>query len=338
MVSVIGLLPVALILAYLINVYRCFARNLAAAKQSGIPYVTVPVYAFNRAWLFTGRLWLPLIRRIFGSPQWVQYAPSSAMAVKDDDLTGMPRFIAPEFAWSEKYNSFKRLNSDIFLLVSPGANHLFVADPQVISQIVTRRNDFPKPIEMYQSIDLFGKNVVSTEGSIWRRHRKITAPPFTEKNNYLVWTESLHQAQSMLVSWVGHDGNNERTISTLAQDAMRLTLNVISRAGFGVQLKWPHEEEAQDVLKEGGAIGNAQIPRGHTMPYKDALSTLLENLVWVILMPRWLLRNSIFKAHKVSYEALVEWGKYMNEMYAAKQASVAKGETNEGLDLMGKLR
>ena len=161
---------------------------------------------------------------------------------------------------------------------------MYVADPEATTQITTRRNDFPKPIEIYGSVDLFGKNVVSTEGSIWRHHRKITSPPFTEKNNHLVWQESLHQAQSMMASFL--DKNAEKgTVSDIAAATMRLSLHVISRAGFGRRLLWPHEE-----LKENGQAG--VVPEGHTMTYKDALSTLLENIIAVMLLPKWFLGKS----------------------------------------------
>ena len=160
---------------------------------------------------------------------------------------------------------------------------MFVADPEAMVQITTRRNDFPKPIEIYGSVDLFGKNVVSTEGSIWRHHRKITSPPFTEKNNHLVWQESLHQAQGLVASFLDKDSEKD-----IAAATMRLSLHVISLAGFGRRILWPHEE-----LKENGKVG--VVPEGHTMTYKDALSTLLHNIIAVMLLPRWFLGKSTIR-------------------------------------------
>jgi len=212
------------------------------------------------------------------------------------------------------------------MLVSPGKNTLHVADAEAISQITSRRNDFPKPTELYSSVDIFGKNVVSTEGQIWRHHRKITSPPFTERNNHLVWLESLHQAQAMMSGWIGKTEAVSKPVKDVSENAMRLSLNVISRAGFGVRLTWPHEEGSDQ-----------SVPEGHTLTYKDALSTLLENIIVVMLTPRWLLTNSPFKLHKVANESFVEWGKYMREMYHGKRAEVASGETREGMDLMGAL-
>ncbi|KAI9812569.1 MAG: hypothetical protein M1827_004558 [Pycnora praestabilis] len=313
MVSLVALAVMLLPILYSINYYRCFARNLAAAKRSGIPYVIVPVYVFRRFWLITHRLWMPFIQKLPRSwtKSWID-------------------FIVPEWSWTHLYEPFERIGSDIFITVAPGANMVWVADPSAISQITTRRNDFPKPIHMYSSISIFGDNVVSTEGAIWRHHRKITSPPFTEKNNALVWTESLHQAQSMLKGWVGN--GEAKSVDTIAKDTMRLSLHVISRAGFGVRLLWPGvETPGEDKAEE--SVGD----KGHKMTYTEALGTFLHKLLWVMLMPRWLLKNSPFKTHKIAYQSYIEWGQYMNELYVAKKAEILRGEEKEGMDILGAL-
>lgn len=214
----------------------------------------------------------------------------------------------------------------MLLVVAPGANSLLVADPEAVTQITTRRNDFPKPVWIYSSIDLYGKNVVSTEGANWRHHRKITSPPFTEKNNHLVWLESLRQAQSMITSWVAPSEQRSGSIWDVAAQAMRLSLHVISKAGFGVRLPWPHEE------------AELEIPEGHTLSFKDALSRLLENIIIVMLTPRWLLSRSPLQIHKTANEAFVEWAQYMRDLLAEKRKEIATGaDSREGLDLMGAL-
>jgi cytochrome P450 len=129
----------------------------------------------------------------------------------------------------------------------------------------------PSPV-LWKGVLLIGSG---TEGSIWRHHRKISSPPFTEKNNVLVFKESIRQAQSMVTSWVDGPDEKQKTFHHIAEDTMRLSLHVISRAGFGQSLKWPHEET------EG-----TTIPAGHTLTYKDALGNLLENIIQVMLMPK----------------------------------------------------
>ncbi|MCJ1287987.1 hypothetical protein MMC26_007340 [Xylographa opegraphella] len=328
MLGFIALILSGLVTAWLYTTYRSFARNLAAAKASGIPYIITPVYLFNTIWLLLHR---PLMRHLRKLPQawtfpWL------------DVLT-------TEWGWVQRYELFRKLETDTFLTVAPGTPGimLWTADATAISQITTRRNDFPKPIHMYRSVDIFGKNVVSTEGQVWRHHRKVVSPPFTEKNNHLVWSETLVQAQDMLKSWIGTGGVRKHTVKTVGDDAMRLSLHVISRAGFGVQLQWPgigddsktKTETEQKTSDEKNSP--SEIDEGHTLNYTDALQTLLHNLLWVMLLPRFLLNNLPIKRIQTARESYVEWGKYMNEMLQLKKADFATGKETEGLDLMGAL-
>lgn len=57
-------------------------------------------------------------------------------------------------------------------------------------------------------LDIYGRNVVTSEGATWRLHRKITSRPFSERNNQLVHEESVRQALQMMESWElkSHDG------------------------------------------------------------------------------------------------------------------------------------
>jgi cytochrome P450 len=50
-------------------------------------------------------------------------------------------------------------------------------------------------------LNIYGWNVVTTEGAEWRMHRKITSRPFSEKNNQLVHDESIRQTTQMMASW-----------------------------------------------------------------------------------------------------------------------------------------
>ncbi|KAI9769539.1 MAG: hypothetical protein M1840_004017 [Geoglossum simile] len=314
-VVVAALLPVF----YFFSLYRRFRTNLQAAKASGIPYVILPIYMLNRVWMMTSQLWLPAVKMLPDS--WTK---------------NRIEFLDPEWAWYLGHKPFRQLKTDFFLTVSPGGILGFTCDADVISQIVSRRNDFPKPLEMYGMLNIFGRNVVSTEGPLWRQHRKITAPPFTERNNALVWKESLSQAQVMLRGWVGESGKGDKTVTDFPGDTMRLPLHVISFAGFGVRMMWPAQEgEILDTGEKATRIGCTVAPEGHTMSYSIALWTLLQNILWVLLLPRWLLKHSPLEIHKQSYTAYIEWGQYMRQLFEKKKAGIREGELGDGLDLMG---
>lgn len=88
---------------------------------------------------------------------------------------------------------------------------------------------------MYKAIDIYGENLVTTEGSDWVRHRKATAPTFSETNIKIVWEETIHQAQQVARNWT-NDHVAGKTTSNAWEDMKTLSLHVISRAGFGKRM------------------------------------------------------------------------------------------------------
>ena len=280
MLDLIALALAALTLLYAFSCYRSFSKNLAAAKASGIPYLLTPIYLFNTVWLVISPFLHPLFHKL---PRSWTYPWLEVINV--------------EWVWQHRHAIHKKLGADTFLVVAPGGNILWCCDADVIAQMTARRADFPKPIHMYGMVDIYGKNVVSAEGQMWRQHRKILSPPFTEESNHLVWAESIYQAEEMLKNWVGVKGGKVQTISTVATDTMRFSLYVISRAGFGVRLLWPGTEysaEAQaeivQIAKTAG-VSPVGISEGHTMSYMDSIHDLLETLPWLLLVPQYILSN-----------------------------------------------
>jgi cytochrome P450 len=195
--------------------------------------------------------------------------------------------------WNLRHAPFAKMRTDTFLIVSPGGIILYTADADVIAQITTRWTDFPKPTHLYRSVNIYGKNIVSSEGAAWRHHRKLTSPSFGEKNNQLVWKETLDQTKAMLESWVGPNGCG-KTIDQVAGDTMQLSMNVISRAGLSQKLEW-HKGS------EDGENTRKNLPNGHTMSFTSSLECLLSNLLLVMLLPKWILSTcnplSIFRKY-----------------------------------------
>jgi hypothetical protein len=227
-----------------------FYKNLRAAQSSGIPYIISPIYGYNRLWLVLEPLLMPVLRRLpkFLTHPWI-------------DVVG------GDWGWTVRYTPYVSYG-DTFLIVSPKRNILSTADAEVINQITTRRNDFPKPIALYKMLDLYGKNVVTVEGTEWRRQRKITAAQFNEKSNAVVWKESVFQAGEMVKSWAGSkeaeksSASPASVVSELGKDAMRLSLHVISRSGFGVRCLWPGAPASKQDDNDESLMDSAIIPKG----------------------------------------------------------------------------
>ncbi|KAL9586144.1 MAG: hypothetical protein Q9203_003969 [Teloschistes exilis] len=317
----------ALFLIYVLHSCWCLYRNVTAAKAVGVPYIVLPWDNLNLPWLIARPFLLPYLTKLpFADSLWFA-------------------LLSVDWPWQQQYTIFQRLGSDNFMTVSPAKNYFLTADAAVIDQITRRRNDFPKPIEVYGSLDLYGKNVVSTEGNLWKHHRKTVSPPFNEKNNRMVWYETIRQAQSMVKGWMGDQTQSSPTVSTIAQDCMRLSLHVISHAGFGVHLNWPAVKKSEGEQKlANGHLTTAdeedhqeyRFAPDHTMSYTDALHSLLNNMIWMLVLPRSLLKLLPFKRTRRAYDSYVEWGKYLSELFMNKRDDIAAGDAKQdGMDLMG---
>lgn len=194
--------------------------------------------------------------------------------------------ITPDFSYRTRHTSFARLG-DAFIIVSPGMMYLMVANAEAITQITTRREHFPKYTDMYSVLDQFGENILTTEGSVWRMHRRITSPSFNERNAAFVFHESIRQAQGMVDTWKSGGGDD---IDSLESDTMRLALNIIGYVGFGLRLLWPGETQPAGTDPKLIKYGSLEAPTGYTLSFVNAMAHLLENIFLLLLVPRWLLR------------------------------------------------
>jgi len=180
---------------------------------------------------------------------------------------------------------------EIYIIATPWSLYLNSSDADANMQLLTRTQGFAKPLEFYALVDIFGSSIVSTEGDTWKRHRKIVAPAFAERNNLLVWQESLRQASGMLNFWSNLKGNTKAkmTVDDVGHDTAHLALNVLSGAAFGVSQLWQGENESLlgDNIIPG--FNTTKLIKGHTYTFQAALQELISGVVWLILIPEWLL-------------------------------------------------
>jgi cytochrome P450 len=194
----------------------------------------------------------------------------------------------PEWCY-KNFNQTYAKYGDTFIVVSPSRNTIWTASPETIYQITQARDAFPKPLESYRILDLFGRSVVTVEGIEWRKHRKVTAPGFNEKNNVIVFKESVAQAQGMLRKWINDGSKGSGALEEIPTDTMRVALHIISMVGFGVRLLWPGEELSEKERASRFHYASQETPEGHTLSFEKALGSLLDNIFWLLLFPGWLL-------------------------------------------------
>jgi hypothetical protein len=226
----------------------CICVNYQKALKIGFPIAVSPVDPFNPIWVVARPYLSPFLSRLpFGLGEFTRYS-----------------YIA--WAWKDGPSMHARYG-DAFTIVTPVENQAFVADAKSCEDILTRRKDFVKKPAVYAPFDIFGRSVTSVEGETWQRHRKITTPPFSERNSSLVWTESVRQAREMLQVWLS---NGSQGTTGTVDDTSLLALHVLTGAGFG--MPYPFDSE----LKTPTA--------GHNMSYRDALRIVISNIFVTILM------------------------------------------------------
>lgn len=229
---------------------------------------------------------------------------------------------------------------------------------------MSRREAFPKDTRQYGILEIFGSNVVTTEGQVWRMHRKVTSASFNERNAGFTFREAVRQTKGMVGGWFAssgeqnggqhreeNGGQNEGkekemtgTITTLEHDTMRWALNIIGYVGFGLRLIWPHESMPTDVDPKLAKYGSLEPPAGYSMTFADSLATVLERILVILLVPSAVLKRIPrswgrigAKMHE-AWEAKVNYTKYMNTFLAEKVEDIRTGrKEKEGMNIMGQL-
>lgn len=175
------------------------------------------------------------------------------------------------------------------MLVSPGKMILLTDNAEAIHQVTSKREAFPKPTHSYSILSQYGDNVLTTEGAVWRMHRKVTSASFNEKNAALVFKESIYQTKGLISQWLGPDGLGNKTINSLEHDTMSLMLNIIGYVGFGLRLLWPGQTLPPGTDTKLAKYASLDAAEGHTMSFVDSLANTLDHILILLLLPKWLL-------------------------------------------------
>lgn len=204
--------------------------------------------------------------------------------------------MVPDWHYHTGQTHWDRLGTETFLVASPGTLALYTQNAELIHQITQRREAFPKNISRYGVLDMFGKNVLTTEGTLWRLHRKITSASFNEKNAAHTFAQAIHQSKGMLNMWFGQEGaktGTTGTIRSLEHDTMTWALNIIGYVGFGLHMLWPGETMPKDVDPTLAKYGSLNPPAGHKLTFADSLAKTLERIFAILALNETLLRECL---------------------------------------------
>ncbi|TGJ86380.1 hypothetical protein E0Z10_g2349 [Xylaria hypoxylon] len=318
MLSAILLITGAFVAWWSFNFISGLRHNIARAKSTGLPYYVVPVNPSNNIAQALGFIWIPIWKLLVPKKYWEEIV----------DVC--------ENNWQhrKKFAPFAKMGENI-LIATPTSITLHTASPDVIHDITSRRDDFPKPLEYYGILAMFGRNIVTIEGALWRMHRKIISPSFNEKNSALVFRAAIDQAQGMTDHWLRTQENG--TFKTVEHDTMSMALNIISYAGFGLRLSWPGQSLPDDADSKIARYASFEPPEGHTMTFSQSIGGLLHHLLPLLLTPKLILNHFPLQVFKEAKDARDNYDLYMQEFLQQKIQDVRRGDRGVGMDLMGSL-
>ncbi|KAH7061668.1 cytochrome P450 [Paraphoma chrysanthemicola] len=257
-------------------------RNYIKARGTGLRIVVSPITPYTLQWQLSASFLRPVLEHF----RWF-------------------RVIDWTCAWNDDDRLHEQLGQCL-ILVSPGLNVLCTSDPKTIEHVLKKWREFEKPDNVNEILGTFGQNVDTSNGPDWPRHRKLTAPCFTERFSPTVWSHALAQSTSLTKTWLSPPSATHTT-TTLTTDTSTLALNVISAVAF----------ENQNVNEPG---------KGHSMSLREALVTVMSTSISPAIesvMP-WLktswLRSLLPRQVKKLLLAVQEFSAYMDELVTRERA------------------
>ncbi|KAF5354678.1 hypothetical protein D9756_005393 [Leucocoprinus leucothites] len=214
--------------------------------------------------------------------------------------------LSRNWLFEEGHKTFEEVGWDAYSAITfwPNLQHnIYIADAEAIKDLATTRR-FPKPVKIYEAINLYGHNIVSTEGDLWKKYRKISGPSFSEKNNKLVWEETLRIVDDLTENvWDNKDAVVEHGVDI----TLPLALLVIGRSsGFGQRVTWEDN--------------NSSKPGHHQLTFREALHSTASELIYNFILPNWVKALPHPRLRKIR-QATSELSDYMREMIQDRQTS-----------------
>lgn len=136
-----------LLLASTLYSLACLLRNYLVARKIGVPVRIIPVDHINPLWLLVSQRVVSVLRRL---PSWLG----------DNNIT---KYDYLGFEIPIRWSSHAEMG-DAFVLCTPSRNWLYIGNPEVITAMLKRPNDFPHDSQLTAMLDVFGPNISTVRG------------------------------------------------------------------------------------------------------------------------------------------------------------------------------
>ncbi|KAF8994051.1 cytochrome P450 [Cyathus striatus] len=213
-----------------------------------------------------------------------------------------------EFGWRWKNFLYKRFNSETISMVPFifGRPTIVTSNIDVAKQILggSNKTPFGKPgVDDRGPLGYWGLNLLLTEGDMWRAHRRIVGPAFSQKLYEFVWNESLHLYSEMVVH-EGFEGKKVVDIPKIQKITFNFAFLIIGRCGFDFPFSWTE--------RIGAGKGSMSFP--------DAMRIFTRDLR-LLQLPKMIRSLPITRMKQVN-AALMELQSFMEKKIAEKESEV----------------
>jgi cytochrome P450 len=290
------------VLASVPTLLSCYklAHNYSSARKTGLAVVINPFNPFNPLWILSR----PYINPV------LSYLPIGLSEVTQYNYLG--------FTWRDQNRLHARYGK-AYIIATPDENHLVVGDVVGCDEILKHYRNWSKNDRFNDPLNTFGRNLGTVDGDEWQKHRKVTAVAFNERNNALVWQESVKQAKQMLSTWLSKD-----IVDNTVDDLNLLALHVLASAGFGTSYDFDSP---------------LTVPApGHQMSYRDALTSIMKNIfITYFAANAGMLTPVLPNALRATGQAVDEFRSYLLEMVEDEQTAYRDSKPTEAANLMSSL-
>lgn len=159
----------------------------------------------------------------------------------------------PQLTQGEMYQTFRDLHNelgDIFLLdVFNRAKMVVIRHPDMLQHVMQMNNrNYVKGHSIDPVRPLIGNGLFSSEGSFWRRQRRMMQPAFHRKQIALMADTMVHEIESLLQRW--EKAAEEQSDVLVQDDMMWLTMQVVTRTLFTNSMDQEETREMTQIVGE----------------------------------------------------------------------------------------
>ncbi|KAE8380606.1 cytochrome P450 [Aspergillus bertholletiae] len=307
----LGIILFSLLISYTAYVGLCFLRHRNLARKIGLPCISCPLSLHQvffqllfetRFVLYVINTWLPpnLADSIYGGAYKTRWITKNRLHIR---------------------------HGGAYMLINPSLSTCMVSDASVVCQVSMSRHGFPKALQHYKALDMYGPNIVASEGPQWAHMRRHTAATFNEKSNALVWEETIRQTNEMVQYWEDEHSQGssspEFILPDPREDILKFTLNIICSVGYGVNLPFRPAVENSTGNAEGLFKDAVRPSPGFQFTFRSAMEYLNKHITTMFIANGYLpkiIPRSALPFFKKDFDAFDDIGKYLRALVSTTEA------------------